>query len=163
MRSNGPAIGWSVFLAFVVLLSCLIRDGDGVSEPYIFLPRHAPVEWLPKYPPRVQLYQTGLASWYGGRFHGRRTSNGERYNEWAMTAAHPYLDFGTQVRVTNTFTGCQADLRINDRGPFPGIEGPDFYLRQNRVIDVSRAGAQALCMERAGVVPVEIALLNQPE
>lgn len=86
----------------------------------------------------------GVASWYGPGFHGRRTANGERFDENALTAAHKTLPFGTRVLVHNPRNGKQVVVRINDRGPF--VRG--------RVIDVSRAAARALGMKQAGHVPV---------
>ena len=62
--------------------------------------------------------QTGIASWYGKKFHGRTTANGEKYNMYGRTGAHKTLPFGTVVRVTNLGNGRTADVRINDRGPF---------------------------------------------
>jgi rare lipoprotein A len=78
--------------------------------------------------------QTGIASWYGPGFHGRRTANGERFNTNELTAAHKTLPFGTRVRVKSLVDGKEIIVRINDRGPF--IAG--------RVIDLSRAAAQAI-------------------
>jgi len=92
---------------------------------------------------------TGPASWYGSKFHGRTTANGERYNMNAMTAAHKTLPFGTKVRVTNQRTGKAVTVRINDRGPFVG----------NRVIDLSRGAAQAVGMISQGVASVKIEVL----
>jgi len=77
---------------------------------------------------------SGVASYYGSRFHGRRTANGERFNMHAMTAAHKTLRFGTKVRVTNARNGKSVTVRINDRGPF--IRG--------RTIDLSRAAARKI-------------------
>lgn len=76
----------------------------------------------------------GIASFYGKRFHGRLTANGERFNMNAMTAAHKTLPFGTRVRVTNPRNGRSVTVRINDRGPF--VRG--------RHIDLSRAAARKL-------------------
>jgi rare lipoprotein A len=92
---------------------------------------------------------TGSASWYGGKFHGRTTANGERYNMNEMTAAHKTLPFGTKVRVTNQRTGKAVTVRINDRGPYAG----------NRVIDLSRGAAQAVGMISQGVARVKIEVL----
>lgn len=92
----------------------------------------------------------GKASWYGPGFHGRLTANGERYNQYAMTAAHKSLPFGTRVRVTNVNNGRSVVVRINDRGPF--IRG--------RVIDVSSAAAHNLGMKHHGVVPVRLQILR---
>jgi rare lipoprotein A len=90
--------------------------------------------------------EQGLASWYGSDFHGRRTANGERYNMYAMTAAHKTLPLGTQVVVTSRETGRRIRVRVNDRGPF--VAG--------RVIDLSLAAARALGSAEAGVVPVTL-------
>lgn len=81
-------------------------------------------------------YQRGGASWYGPGFHGRRTASGERYDMHAFTAAHRTLPFGTWVRVHSLVNGREVDVRITDRGPFI----------RSRVIDVSRAAAEALGM-----------------
>ncbi len=96
--------------------------------------------------------EQGLASWYGVPFHGRRTASGEIYDMEKRTAAHKTLPFDTIVRVTNLRNGRQADVRINDRGPF--VAG--------RVIDLSLAAARALDMVADGVVPVRIEVLNGP-
>ena len=81
--------------------------------------------------------ETGIASWYGGQFHGRLTANGERFTMFAMTAAHKELPFGSIVRVRQAGSGRSVVVRINDRGPF--VEG--------RVIDLSRSAAQSLGMD----------------
>ena len=93
----------------------------------------------------------GMASWYGPGFHGRRTANGEVYNQNALTAAHRSLPFGTKVRVTNVNTGSSVIVRINDRGPFAG----------GRVIDLSAAAARVIGMIRSGVAPVRIEILGR--
>lgn len=90
-------------------------------------------------------YQTGGASWYGERYHGRKTASGEIYNMNAMTAAHRSLPFGTQVRVVSK-NGKSVTVRINDRGPFA----------KNRIIDVSKAAAQKLDMIKRGHIPVTL-------
>ena len=93
---------------------------------------------------------SGVASWYGGRFHGRKTANGERYDMHKLTAAHKTLPFGTKVRVTNSRTGQSVVVRINDRGPFVG----------SRVIDLSRGAASAVGMIEAGVARVKLEILS---
>lgn len=99
---------------------------------------------------RGQNFQAvGIASWYGGKFHGRQTASGERYNMNAMTAAHRTLPFGTRVRVTNLENGRKAIFRINDRGPF--IDG--------RIIDLSRAGARKLEFYTQGLTQVRIEVI----
>lgn len=97
---------------------------------------------------------TGKASWYGGRFHGRKTASGERFDKRAMTAAHRKLPFGTRVRVTSLNTGRSVEVRINDRGPFG---------RRERIIDLSEAAAETLGMKNAGVVRVKLEVLSVPE
>lgn len=96
--------------------------------------------------------QLGLASWYGERFHGRRTASGQRFDMNGMTAAHPSLPFGTRVRVTNLANGRSVDLVINDRGPFAG----------DRLIDVSRHAAAHLGFLRAGLARVRVQVLEAP-
>ncbi len=93
---------------------------------------------------------SGPASWYGDKFHGRRTANGERYDMNKLTAAHKTLPFGTKVRVTNSRNGKSVVVRINDRGPFVG----------NRVIDLSRGAAGAVGIIRSGVAPVTIEIIS---
>lgn len=66
------------------------------------------------------------ASYYGPGFHGNSTANGERYNQWSLTAAHRTLPFGTRLRVTNKWNGRSVVVRINDRGPFHGGRGIDL-------------------------------------
>ena len=88
---------------------------------------------------------SGMASWYGPGFHGRRTASGERFNTNALTAAHRTLPFGARVRVVNQRTGRSVVVRINDRGP---------YLH-GRVIDLSRAAAQTIGL--SGVAKVTLA------
>lgn len=100
---------------------------------------------------RVADTQTGQASWYGGRWDGRRTASGERFDQDALTAAHRSAPFGTMVRVTRKATGAQTLVRITDRGPF--VRG--------RIIDLSRAAAEEIDMVGAGVAPVEIEILER--
>lgn len=90
--------------------------------------------------------QKGFASWYGPRFHGRRTANGERYDMNALTAAHPSLPFGTRVEVRNVRTGRSVTVRINDRGPFS----------KNRIIDLSYAAAREVDVVAPGTAFVEV-------
>lgn len=90
--------------------------------------------------------EVGLASYYSDVHQGQETASGERFDQRALTAAHPHLPFGSRVRVTNLANGRQIVVRINDRGPF--VEG--------RVIDLSRRAAEALDMIDAGVVRVRL-------
>ncbi len=94
--------------------------------------------------------QTGTASWYGKKFHGRKTSNGEIYDMYAMTAAHKTLPMGVDVRVTHLQTGRSIVVRVNDRGPF--VAG--------RIIDLSYTGAAQLGIVEAGTAPVRVEALG---
>ena len=90
--------------------------------------------------------ERGVASWYGGRFHGRRTANGETYNLFKFTAASRTLPLGTYVLVRNEENGKVITVRINDRGPY--VDG--------RIIDLSQAAAYKLGMMREGVAMVQV-------
>lgn len=94
----------------------------------------------------AEFSQTGSASFYGGQFHGRRTTSGEIFNKNALTAAHPTLPIPSYARVTNLKNGKSVVVRINDRGPFHG----------NRIIDVSQAAAEKLSFVRAGTAQVRV-------
>ncbi|MBV9506850.1 MAG: septal ring lytic transglycosylase RlpA family protein [Acidobacteriia bacterium] len=97
--------------------------------------------------------ETGLASWYGHPYHGRRAANGEIYDMEQFTAAHRTLPFNTWVRVFDLDTSKSVDLRIIDRGPF--VDG--------RVIDVSHAAARAMDMIGPGTARVRIEVIRVPE
>lgn len=94
--------------------------------------------------------EAGTASYYGKKFHGRLTANGEKFNMHALTAAHKSLPFNTLVKVTDVSTGRYIMVRINDRGPF--IKG--------RTIDLSKGAARELGMLKKGVANVEIELVR---
>ncbi len=96
--------------------------------------------------------EVGLASWYGGYFHGRRTSSGDVYDMYRMTAAHKSLPLPTYVRVTHQGNGRSVVLRVNDRGPFV----------EDRIIDLSYAAAAKLGMADSGTAPVEVVALDPP-
>ncbi len=100
--------------------------------------------------PETTVLGTGMASYYGQRFHGRRTANGERFNMHAMTAAHKTLPFGTKVRVTNASNGRSVVVRINDRGPYA----------HGRTIDLSRAAATEIGLIKRGHGRVQLELLR---
>jgi rare lipoprotein A (peptidoglycan hydrolase) len=93
----------------------------------------------------------GVASYYGGRFHGRRTASGVRFDMNGLTAAHRTLPFGTRVRVTHLGNGRTVDVRINDRGPYIG----------GRIIDLSRGAAGAIGMHHQGVARVKVTVLGR--
>ncbi|MCW9013706.1 MAG: septal ring lytic transglycosylase RlpA family protein [Gammaproteobacteria bacterium] len=94
--------------------------------------------------------QQGEASWYGTKFHGQKTSSGEPYNMYAMTAAHKSLPLPTYVEVTHRKNGRKVIVKVNDRGPF----------HDGRIIDLSYAAARKLGISGAGTGPVEIRAIN---
>jgi rare lipoprotein A len=102
-------------------------------------------------PPPSEIFQTGVASWYGPNFHGKTTSNKEIYDMHDLTAAHKSLPFGTYVVVTNMDNGKSVTVRINDRGPF--VKG--------RIIDLSYAAAKAVDMIGTGTAPVRLEILTE--
>ena len=130
--------GWPI----LALMSGAVLAGCAATPPLPDPPAEPPPVAAPP-SPRVQ---RGIASWYGPGFHGRRTANGERFNQNAMTAAHRSLPIGTMVTVRNLENGRTVRVRINDRGP---------YIR-GRVIDLSRAAARALGIIEDGVARVAL-------
>ncbi len=94
--------------------------------------------------------QEGIASWYGPDFHGGKTSNGEIYNMYAMTAAHKTLPMNTMVRVTNKRNGRSVVVRINDRGPF--VSG--------RIVDLSYSAGKRIGIDKTGTAPVTLEVLG---
>jgi rare lipoprotein A len=90
--------------------------------------------------------QTGMASYYGPKFHGKKTASGERFNQNAMTAAHRTAPFGSRLQVTNIASGKSVVVRVNDRGPF--IRG--------RIVDVSTVAARQLGLVQRGVGRVRV-------
>ena len=131
----------------VVSYGSPVPTGGGaykLGRPYkvggrLYTPRHEP-----------NYSRTGIASWYGKDFHGRLTANGEVYDMHAITAAHPTLPLPSFARVTNTRTGQNIVIRINDRGPFA----------HNRIIDLSRRAALKLGLARSGVGEVHVRYLG---
>ncbi len=117
-----------------------IRSSGGTSKPYVVLGR----SYVPIVDDRP-FRETGLASWYGRKFHSQSTASGEPYDMYAMTAAHKTLPLPSYVRVRNPANGREAIVRVNDRGPF----------HEDRVIDLSYTAALKLDLLR-GVAPVEI-------
>jgi len=112
-----------------------------------------------KLPPETKLekretreVQYGVASWYGGEFHGRPTSSGEIYDMFQLTCAHNSLPLGTIVMVTNLENGRSVELKVNDRGPFV----------KERIIDVSYAAARILGMWAKGTANVKVEWVGAP-
>lgn len=138
---------------------------DGITLARVMLPpskRERAVVPVPRLAPRAHPEEPrprrryahvadGTASWYGPGFDGRKTANGERFDQSAMTAAHPDLPFASTVRVTRVDTGDSVLVRINDRGPYA----------DDRVIDLSRAAAAELGFIADGVAEVRVELVEQ--
>jgi peptidoglycan lytic transglycosylase len=112
----------------------------------------APLAAHPSTPPRVIKAWSGVTSWYGERFDGRKTASGEIYDMFAATAAHPWLPFGSLLRLTNLKNGHSQLVRINDRGPF--MDG--------RELDVSYLVASRLGLVETGIARLRIELLKEP-
>lgn len=104
------------------------------------------------YPTKVSVNDSfsGVASWYGKKFHAKKTSNGEYYNMYAMTAAHKTLPMNTMLRVTNLKNNRKIVVRVNDRGPFV----------KSRIIDLSYEGAKRIDMIREGTAPVRLDVIG---
>ena len=113
----------------------------------------APLSARPSNPPKPIKVWSGVASWYGGEFDGRTTASGQVYDMFAATAAHPWLPFGSLLRLTNPKTGRSQVVRINDRGPFMG----------DRELDVSFIVASRLGLIESGVARLRIELLKEPQ
>jgi rare lipoprotein A len=147
-----------VVLAGLMVLGACSSSREGIPRatgtPYKLYMVGAPYQvggrW---YYPRENLdYDAaGVASWYGESYHGRPTANGEIYNMHAMTAAHPTLPMPTIARVTNLANGRSILVRINDRGPFV----------EDRIIDMSYAGARALGFADHGIANVRVTVLRE--
>jgi rare lipoprotein A len=118
---------------------------EGIPKPY-----RVGQEWYQPLASAREFKETGLASWYGKDFHGKKTSSGEIYNMYDMTAAHKILPLGTYVRVKNLENNRVIDVRINDRGPF--VRG--------RIIDLSYTAAKKLDIVGPGTAKVEVVALG---
>ena len=170
MRMSRGALQTTVFAVIPWLLtSCGVRDGAPVDYDK---PWHSIDNAVPKKEPKSRygnpasyeqfgkryhvlesskgFVQEGIASWYGTKFHGERTSSGETYDMYAMTAAHKTLPLPTYVEVVNQDNGRRAIVKVNDRGPFhPG-----------RIIDLSYAAAIKLGVDKAGTAKVRIRAID---
>ena len=112
----------------------------------------APLIARPSTPTKALKVWSGVASWYGEEFDGKETASGQIYDMSAATAAHPWLPFGSLLRLTNPKTGHSQVVRINDRGPFIG----------DRELDVSFLVASRLGLVECGVARLRIELLQEP-
>jgi len=162
-----------IFLAVALLVSCSgVKDSAPVnySKKWDEIPDAVPTAVKPgRYgnPGSYEVFgktyyvkdsaagfqQKGIASWYGNKFHGRRTSSGEEYNMYAMTAAHKTLPIPVYVEVKNTDNGRVAIVKVNDRGPF----------HEGRIIDLSYAAATKLGVAQSGTANVVIRVVTSAE
>ncbi|HYP07803.1 MAG TPA: septal ring lytic transglycosylase RlpA family protein [Bryobacteraceae bacterium] len=127
--------------AVIIVLSILLTTGCGKKKMKIAKP------------PSIGHTETGIASWYGHPYHGRRAANGEVYDMEKLTAAHRTYPFDTWVRVQNLSNDRTVDVRIQDRGPF--IDG--------RIIDLSHAAAREIELIGPGVAKVKLTVIAPPK
>jgi len=142
--SNRTILALGILSVVTGLICCPACSARGSGPP--------PVTGLPAGSADLPPYQEGIASWYGKKFHRKRTSNGEIYNMDRLTAAHRLLPFHTYVLVENLNNNRQVTVRINDRGPF--VKG--------RIIDLSRRAAERIGILEEGTAPVRLYLLKTP-
>lgn len=136
----GPAIFAAIVAASLALSSGCARKTSARVPP-------------PVKPARIGETQTGIASWYGPPYSGRRSADGEIFDMEKLTAAHRTLPFDTWIQVTNLSNKKRVDVRITDRGPF--VNG--------RIIDLSLAAAREIDMVTAGIVRVRIKVIKKPD
>lgn len=131
-----------------------VHDAVPVNEPLARYGNHSPYTVLGKtytvLPTSKGYHETGMASWYGSKFHGRRTSSGELYDMHVATAAHKRLPLPTYAEVTNLDNGRKMIVKINDRGPF----------HDDRIIDLSYAAAIKLGVDQTGTARVEVRAID---
>jgi rare lipoprotein A len=156
-KSNNTRIAWLALLLGLMVQACSVLSERPPTQPPPTLPGQPKPyrvngDWYQPLAHARGFEQEGLASWYGREFHGRKTSNGEVYDMYGVTAAHKTLPLGTYVRVHNLANNRTLDVRINDRGPF--VAG--------RVIDLSYTAAQQLGVVGPGTAPVKIMALGAP-
>jgi hypothetical protein len=144
-RARWAPLAWIASGVLFVVAACAPTSGIGTAAPTAGASEPAQAVRLPS----LTAFE-GLASWYGPGFAGRRTASGEVFDPSQLTAAHRTLPFGTRVRVTNLENGRSVELRITDRGPF----------KPDRIIDLSRAAAEAIEMVRTGVARVRVEPLD---
>lgn len=131
-----------LFFMIPILLLLTGCNGERGDSPYVERAEEIEID--------TEILQTGTASWYGPGFHGRLTSNRERFDQNELTAAHRTLPFDTVVEVVNVENEKSVEVRINDRGPYA----------RNRIIDLSKAAAEEIGMLETGVATVELILVE---
>jgi rare lipoprotein A (peptidoglycan hydrolase) len=143
-----PFIKWLSYISLVILIGALFLSGCTSKDSREYSGGHE--KQMPQKQGSVSTKpvnkEVGQASWYGAKFHGKETANGETFNQNDMTAAHPSLPMGSIAKVTNLENGKMIDVRINDRGPFSG----------DRAIDLSSAAAKKIDMKKDGTAEVKI-------
>ena len=144
--TNAPSPRTRPGLALVALFVSLMWFFTGWASPTRSTNGGAPEPGGPESPTVVD----GVASYYGREHHGKKTANGEIFDMNKLTAAHPSLSFGSQVKVTNLSNQRSVIVRINDRGP--------YY--QGRIIDLSLAAAERLEMVKSGITKVKLEVLD---
>lgn len=144
---QGRALLLGVF--FLSVCACS-RQSPPAAPPGHPRPYNVHGNWYQPIPTADGFQQRGIASWYGPKFHGRRTASGEIYNMHAMTAAHKTLPLGTVVRVTDISSDHSVVVKINDRGPF--VHG--------RIVDLSYAAAKQMKIVGQGTAEVELVALG---
>jgi len=138
--------------ALVVLFGCAGPGRAPTPRPGYPPPYQINGKWYQPKKSARDFRERGIASWYGRKFHGRRTSSGQTYDMHAMTGAHKTLPMGTYVSVHNLRNGKKVVVRINDRGPF--VRG--------RIIDLSYGAAKQIGLVGPGTAPVEVVALGVP-
>jgi len=146
IQSSGPSIAQTPRPSYI-RTGRRLPLGGGVRK--IGKPYQVAGRW---YMPRHQPYynQTGIASWYGTQFHGKKTSNGETFNMNNLTAAHPTLPLPSYAKVTNLANGRSLIVRVNDRGPYA----------RNRIMDLSKKSATLLGVKNKGTLRVRVQYLG---
>ncbi len=163
MGNSGTGMRWTFLVAVALAVSAcaetefLVHSAKRVGsvfeapqEPTYKVGEPYQIQGTWYYPTEDYEYdESGIASWYGAQFHGRRTANGETYDMNALTAAHRTLPMPSYVRITNLENGRSLILKVNDRGPFA----------KGRIIDISRRGAQLLGFHDVGTARVRVQIM----
>ena len=123
-------------------------DGDTIKKDTLSIENEKMVDEIMER--TADNISTGVVSWYGGKFHGRKTASGEKYDKHELTAAHKSLPFGTKVKVTNIRNGKSVVVEINDRGPYA----------KSRVLDLSQAAFSEIGHTNTGVMQVEYEIIK---
>jgi rare lipoprotein A len=142
----------AVTFLLLIIIACATTEPPPKPSPGYPRPYKVLGQWYQPMPDSKDFRQRGIASWYGEDFHGKKTSSGEIYNMYAMTAAHKTLPLGTYVQVLNIDNRQKVEVRINDRGPFV----------RDRIIDLSYSAAKEIGLIGPGTARVEVVALGTP-